>query len=447
MLGELATMNSPALKKSWEGQVVGEFTLRQWLGGSDHSAVFLTDFSGQKAAIKLVPANTTNVDQPARWRPAMKLSHPHLLRVFDMGRCELEGSQYHYLVMEFAEEDLSQILPQRALTPAETAEFLTPVLDTLWYLHSKGYVHGGLKPSNILATDNHLKLSADRISPIGQSGARGRASTIFDAPELATGAATPAADIWSLGATLVEALTQHTPSVVAGQDPLVPDAIPEPYRGIARSSLRRDPQQRASLAQVQGSLRPGVVPVIEVPRRRVERKPTNWRLVAGIAAVLLLVALVFAFIYLVPRPTASSHTGAVSSQTPAVDQAPIPSAAAPKPSVDAKPTSTPASQAISPGAVLEQALPDIPHSARNTIHGKIKITVRVVADSTGKVTSANLTSAGPSAYFAGLTLKASQRWRFTPPQAGGQPLSSTWILHYRLARGGTEVTPEAVTKR
>jgi TonB family protein len=447
MLGAMASMNSPALKKTWEGQVVGEFPLRQWIGGSDHSAVFLTEFSGHKAAIKLVPANTTNVDQLARWRPAMKLSHPHLLRVFDMGRCELEGAQYHYLVTEFAEEDLSQILPQRSLTAAETAEFLTPVLDTLWYLHSKGYVHGGLKPSNILAIDNQLKLSADRIQPIGHSGARGRAATIFDAPELANGNVAPAADIWSLGATLVEALTQHAPAIVAGQDPSIPDAIPEPYRGIARSSLRRDPQQRASLAQIQGSLRPGaVVPVTETPRHRVERKATNWWLVAGIAGAVVVVALVFAFIYLVPRPMASSHTGPISSQTQA--QEPTPSPVAPKPSVNPKPASVPTPHAASsPGAVLEQVLPDIPRSARSTIHGKIKITVKVIADSTGKVTSASLTSSGPSAYFANLTLKASQQWRFTPPQASGQPASSTWLLHYRLARSGTEVTPEAVTKR
>jgi TonB family protein len=446
-------MNSPALKKSWEGQVVGEFPLRQWLGGSDHSAVFLTEFSSQKAAIKLVPANTTNVDQPARWRPAMKFSHPHLLRVFDMGRCEIDGAQYHYLVTEFAEEDLSQILPQRSLTPAETAEFLTPVLDTLWYLHSKGYVHGGLKPSNILATDNHLKLSADRLQPIGQSAARGRAATIFDAPELAIGTVSPAADIWSLGATLVEALTQHTPTAIAGQDPVVPNAVPEPYRAIARSSLRRDPQQRASLAKIQGSLRPGSMPAVEVPRPRTERKAPKWRLIVAAAAVVIVIALLLAVVALVPRPGSSLHTGAVSTQTPMEKQTP----AAPRPPTESKPaTQKPAinSQSAAPassqpqpeGSVAQQVLPDISRSARNTIHGKIKITAKVIVDSTGKVTSASLTSPGPSSYFANLALKASQQWRFTPAKIDAQPVASTWLLHYRISRAATEVTPEPLTK-
>jgi len=125
-------MNSPGLRRSWEGQVIdGKFPLRQWLGTSDHSTVFLTELeaSSQKAAIKLITANTFNVDQLARWRPALKLSHPHLLRLFDMGRCEIDGVQLLYLVMEYAEENLSQILPQRPLSTAEATELLSPALD------------------------------------------------------------------------------------------------------------------------------------------------------------------------------------------------------------------------------------------------------------------------------------------------------------------------------
>ena len=52
-------MSKPETWKSWEGRVVdGEFPLRQWLGGSDHSAVFLTESANvpsKKTAIKLIP--------------------------------------------------------------------------------------------------------------------------------------------------------------------------------------------------------------------------------------------------------------------------------------------------------------------------------------------------------------------------------------------------------
>ena len=142
--------------KQWEGQVVnGSFPLRQYLGGSDHSAVFLTERRGrdpQKAAIKLIavdPANTAV--QLARWEFAAKLSHPHLLRLFETRKLPARQCRLLYVVMEYAEENLAQILPQRALTPEEARDLLEPALDTLAFLHGKSLAHGRLKPSNIMA--------------------------------------------------------------------------------------------------------------------------------------------------------------------------------------------------------------------------------------------------------------------------------------------------------
>src|SRR5512135_1465271 len=104
--------------KQLEGQAVnGKFHLRQYLGGSDYSAVFLTEVGEQKrqrAAIKLIPADPESAAlQLSRWELAAKLSHPHLLRLFQMGRCQPVKMGLLYVVMEYAEEDLSQILPHR----------------------------------------------------------------------------------------------------------------------------------------------------------------------------------------------------------------------------------------------------------------------------------------------------------------------------------------------
>ncbi len=101
--------------------------------------------------------------------------------------------------MEYAEEDLADILPQRALTPEETRDMLGPVLDALEYLHGKGFVHGDLKPANILATGDHLKLSSDAISRVGESQGGSRRVDAYDPPEAISGMLTPAADVWSLG--------------------------------------------------------------------------------------------------------------------------------------------------------------------------------------------------------------------------------------------------------
>ena len=166
-------MSNPGVWKTWEGRVVdGKFPLRQWLGGSDHSAVFLTERPGQpspKLAIKLVAAEATEADrQISRWRAASQLSHPNLIRILDAGRCRLDNMSLLYVVMESAEEDLSQILPQRSLVPGEATDMLPPVLDALSYLHGKGLVHGRIKPSNVLAVGNRLKLSSDQVFPVAE---------------------------------------------------------------------------------------------------------------------------------------------------------------------------------------------------------------------------------------------------------------------------------------
>ncbi|HLZ51770.1 MAG TPA: TonB family protein [Candidatus Acidoferrum sp.] len=249
-----------ALKK-WEGQIInGKYPLRRFLGESDHSAVFLTEYGAgeaQAAAIKLVPAESATAEsQLARWNHAAQLSHPNLLRLFDSGKCTVAGHDLLYLVMEFADENLSEILPQRALTAEETRDMLCPVLDSLEYLHGKGFVHADLKPANILASGDRLKLSNDTITRIGEPLASSRKGSAYDPPEGIHGPSTPAVDIWSLGMTLVEVLTQHLPESQPEQnrEPLVPATLPAPFLEIARQCLRVEPHRRIAIVDVAARL-------------------------------------------------------------------------------------------------------------------------------------------------------------------------------------------------
>lgn len=217
-------MSSPEEWKKWEGRVDGKFPLRQWLGGSDHSAVFLTERTGQadqKFAIKLIAADTQADRQLANWRAAAQLSHPHLMRIYEAGRCRLDGTPLLYLVMEYAEEDLSQILPQRPLSPAEVTDLLPALLDSLSYLHGKGFVHGRIKPSNVHATGDELKLSADQITSSEKMNPVPKRRDVYEAPETAAGIVSPAGDVWSIGVTLIAALTQNVSfqSDSSGRDP------------------------------------------------------------------------------------------------------------------------------------------------------------------------------------------------------------------------------------
>jgi TonB family protein len=267
--------------KQWEGQVVNaRYLLQRYLGGSEHSAVFLTTRGTppQKVAIKFIQVDEPDAQlQLSRWQHAAKLSHPHLLRTFDSSRCRLGDFDLLYVVMEYAEENLSQFLPQRPLTPAEARDVLTPALQALAFLHGEGLVHGHIRPSNILAIEDQLKLSSDGISSLSEEtqqsnppapetqpsvpAASLRHPSSYDAPEIVKGIVSPVGDIWSLGITLIEALTQNLPALAgsAGLEPVVPDTLPALFLDIVRHCLERNPQRRWTVVEIAARLNPGSV--------------------------------------------------------------------------------------------------------------------------------------------------------------------------------------------
>jgi TonB family protein len=314
--------------KQWEGQIVdARFLLRRYLGGSEHSAVFLTErgIPPQKVAIKFVQFDEPDAElQLFRWKHAAKLSHPHLLRIYESGRCRLGDFDLLYVVMEYAEENLSQFLPQRPLTPAEARDVLTPTLQALAFLHGEGLVHGHVRPSNILAIEDQLKLSSDGISSAAEhseqsllpaaeprqavSGSSLQHPSPYDPPEIAKGIISPAGDIWSLGLTLVEALTQRLPESPGGvpQDPAVPDTLPAVYQDIARHCLHRDPQRRWTVVEIGARLNPG-----SIPPSASAAKPSSAPSPAQVAA-----ALAPAIIAASPRPGASAPAADARAESP-----------------------------------------------------------------------------------------------------------------------------------
>ena len=518
-----------------EGQVIdNKFRLQRYLGGTEDSAVFLTQLAGspaQKAAIKFIPAGTTADLQLSLWRRAMQLAHPNLLRVFDIGRCRLSNRDRLYVVMEHADEDLSQILPQRPLTASEAREVLEPVLDVLVYLHGHGLVHSRIKPSNILATADQLKLSSDTCFPIGESRKSSRKFDPHDAPETAAFPLSTAADVWSLGMTLVEILTQHAAVLQPGEqaDPIVPDTLPQPFLDIARHALRREPRRRWTIPEIAARLNPVAVaaaaaqsvsplavplsavpavptaklqvPKFDAPSTRAQAQPPRSQAanpprqtlvlpnyVVPVAAVLLVIVAIFALPKILGHRSDASSSASTASAPPAGQPETIeeparretraasePSAtsttrdslktaekkraAEPLSSAEAAPTpasvrtgtfpsaNAPSASASSPerGEVLEEILPEVSEKARATIHGVVRVSVRVRVDPTGNVSEASLDSAGPSKYFADLALKTARHWQFSSPDMGGHSVPSEWLIRFQFSRTGPKAFPKQIT--
>jgi TonB family protein len=243
----------------WERQVVnGVFPLHRFLGGSDHSGVFLTEYAAPNpvnAAIKLVPAVPTLTEATLwRWRMAATLSHPHLVRVLDSGRCRLGGGDFLFVVMELADQNLAQILPRRPLTADEVAELLVPTLAALSFLHAENLVQGQLRPSNFLVVNDQLKLATDTVHAAGEFMEGAARTSLYDPPEVKTGRISTAADIWALGITMVEALTQHAPSGPPERAARVslPAALPEKLSDTVRRCLSVDPDKRPTVGELRG---------------------------------------------------------------------------------------------------------------------------------------------------------------------------------------------------
>ncbi|MGC1433687.1 MAG: TonB family protein [Candidatus Sulfotelmatobacter sp.] len=430
------------LWKNWEGRVAdGKFPLRQWLGGSDHSAVFLTERTGaepQKAAIKLIPADSREAAQLSRWADAAKLSHPHLIRLFEFGCCQIDETRLLYVVMEYAEENLAEILPLRPLSAAEASQMLRPAAEALDYLHRSGFVHGRIKPSNIMAVGDQLKISADRLCKSGERG-DARTPSVYDAPELVMAGPSPAADIWSLGATLLAVLTQNEPNLknLAREPVVVPETVSQAIREIARRCLQIDPQQRCTASDILNRLQPQAsrppVPVSAgaVETRTSESRSKRWIAVPIAAAALVLVVWVGSkFISHQPSVPAAEVSPTKSQDIPA-EQSPAPFAG------KAQPTPTGTAR----GSVLHQVMPDVSQNAQNTIQGRLKVVVDVSVDASGNVSDAKFVSRGPSTYFANRALAAARAWKFNPPQVNGRAAPSEWVLRFQFRKTSIEVFP------
>ncbi len=506
--------------KQWTGQSVnGEFLLEDYLGGSGHAAVYATRFgapNAQKAAVKFIAAELQTADQYlSRWKQAALLAHPQLLKIFASGRCRIAGVDLLYVGMEFAEENLSQILPERALTAEEVTQMLPGVAGTLGFLHGRGFAHGQLKPSNIMANGDQLKLSPDSICRVGEALGKRPRPRPWDAPEVPGGRASTAADIWSLGITLVEALTQEIPLLdrKGSADPAVPESLPAPFQAIARSCLRRDPRQRATVADILARLQPPQQPAAAepLPRQRFAVARQQVAPKRSYTVPVLVGAAVIAAIFGIPwllssRPgseqAAKSATGAPAQAVAAKESSPppakLPVAAAehaqpkfaaaepkssPKPPTKAEPKPAPApkpapqesAKSISPaplrvgneaapaappraqtvvaasartgsrGAVLEKVMPEVSQKARDTIHGTVRVSVRVKVDAAGEVSAAELDTPSHSKFFADLAVRAARQWKFQSPVADGRDLPSEWLLNFYFTRTGINVSPAQVT--
>ena len=228
---------------------------------------------GRPVAVKLLRDVTASEPERARFtaeaRTLAKLNHAGLVTVLDAGT---SGDQ-PYLVMELVDgPTLADCCSGAALDLERVAPIGSQLADALAYAHATGIVHRDVKPANVLlGADGRVWLTDFGIARLlGDSARHTRTgltigSPAYLSPEQVSGAeVTTAADIYSLGLVLLEALTGEraytgSPTEAAfarlSRPPAIPERLPGGWRTLLTSMTALDPVERPTAAEVAVAVR------------------------------------------------------------------------------------------------------------------------------------------------------------------------------------------------
>jgi streptogramin lyase len=179
-------------------------------------------------------------------RLAARLDHPSVVPVFDSR--EIDGELI--VAMRLVEGgDLRKLIDRRGpLPPEEAIPLLAQIADALDAAHAAGIVHRDVKPHNILVEGDRAFLSDFGLAKaLGESGAASDASIVGTAQYMSPeqwrgGSIGPAADVYSLGCVLYEALTGIVPyaRLEADTEPEMPEGLAE----VIERAVSKDPDDR-----------------------------------------------------------------------------------------------------------------------------------------------------------------------------------------------------------
>jgi TonB family protein len=95
---------------------------------------------------------------------------------------------------------------------------------------------------------------------------------------------------------------------------------------------------------------------------------------------------------------------------------------------------------VTQGAPLNQVMPEISSRARSTIHGTVRVVVKLRVGASGAVETVTPASS-PSRFFGDAAVQAAKQWDFTPAKISGQTVPSEWLVRFDFTETGTKVLP------
>lgn len=261
-------------------RVIAErYELKSALGGGAMGTVWLAEDSLLKRRVAIkeidIPPGFDGEERDAlaarmlrEARAAARLSHPGIVNVFDV----VEDGDSPYIVMEYVDAPtLDELVATSGpISPEETARIGIELLGVLDVAHAEGIVHRDVKPGNVMCPkDGPVKLADFGIASvqddpkITQTGLV-LGSPSFMAPEQAqTGKSGPESDLWSLGATLFQAVEGKPPFDKGAPLPTLTAVMTDEPAEMTRAGklepviaalLQKDPAARPSIPETRTRL-------------------------------------------------------------------------------------------------------------------------------------------------------------------------------------------------
>jgi serine/threonine protein kinase len=274
--------------------------------------------TGQTVAVKVLPPELAlHKEVKLRFveeaRALALLEHPNIVNLINFTQ-DREGRVC--LMMQFVEGVTWEKMIQDAgkMDPREAVRIAIEVCKALEYAHSHGVVHRDMKPSNVLVrTDGVVKVTDFGIAKIvGSTRLTEQGQTMgtvrYMSPEQVRGKEVDArSDIYSLGATLYEALAGDTPFTGDTHFEIMQKHLAEPAPSLRQAGIEAsgDLEEvilcslakrvegrfadaasfRAALECVPEGARPGTARRPALPAARRRKRSKGWTVGLGLAAL------------------------------------------------------------------------------------------------------------------------------------------------------------------
>lgn len=237
----------------------------------------LDEITGADIALKLTPASSDARHTSRFLREAeilRRFQHRNIVRVLEAGELEDEGD--YFLAMELLRGSslADRLAPGEPLAVEAVMPVLVDVCRGLEEAHGRGVVHRDVKPENIFLAVLPGEGIVAKILDFGISKALDQKAAAkitakgqvlgtpaYMSPEQATGKSdiTAAADLWSLGVILHEAVSGKPPFTGRGQRAILQSIVDDPpaelpswvddeTRAIVARCLQKDPTRRPASA-------------------------------------------------------------------------------------------------------------------------------------------------------------------------------------------------------